>query len=237
MSRIWQSTVLLSALATEAALAAQAPIRPVVYELFTSEGCSSCPPAELIVNELAQRADVLALSYHVDYWDQLGWPDRYSLTEATERQRGYARALRQSSIYTPEAVVDGSLDLVGSQRVAVTRAIAGERIGVATSLSLQAGIIHIHVGDGPIRSSVADVLLVGYLRRAVTDVGRGENSGRRLTESNIVRVLRPLGPWNGAPRDYQLEVASLPDETTDVAVLIQSAGQGAILGAVRQSIR
>jgi len=237
MSHLWRSIVLLSALATGAAWAAQAQIRPVVYELFTSEGCSSCPPAEFIVNELAQRTDVLALSFHVDYWDPLGWRDRYSLAEATERQRGYARALRQPSVYTPQAIVDGSRDLVGSQRAAVTQAIAGERVGVATTVSLEAGILHIRIGEGPIPSSVADVLLVGYLRQAATHIGRGENSGRTLTESNIVRVLRPLGPWNGAPHDCQLEVASLPDETTDVAVLIQSAGQGAILGAVRQSIR
>jgi hypothetical protein len=228
---------LLSALAAGAALPAEVRTRPVVYELFTSQGCSSCPPAEAIANELAQRADVLALSFHVDYWNDLGWRDNYSLAEATERQRGYARALRRSSVYTPQAIVDGSRDLVGSQRDAVTEALAGERVGFATSVSLDAGILHIHIGEGPMRSSGADVVLVGFLRQAVTHIGRGENSGRTLTESNIVRALRPLGAWNGTPHDYQLEVASLPADTTDVAVLIQSAGQGTILGAARQSLQ
>jgi hypothetical protein len=237
MRHMFQSIVLLSAFATNAGRGAPPPLRPVVYELYTSEGCSSCPPADLIVNELAQRTDVLALTFHVDYWDDLGWRDRYSLAEATERQRGYAHALRKSSVYTPQAVVDGMRDIVGSHRAAVTEALVGERVGVATSLSLDAGTVHLHLGEGSIQSPAADVLLVGYLRQATTHIGRGENSGRTLTESNIVRALRPLGASTGAPYDYQLKVGSLPAETTDVAVLIQSAGQGGILGSARQSIR
>src|SRR5271165_7339833 len=87
--------------------------RPAVVELFTSEGCSSCPPAEAYVGELAQRADVLALTFHVDYWDDLGWRDRFALPEAVRRQRNYARRLRLSSIYTPQVVLDGRADFVG----------------------------------------------------------------------------------------------------------------------------
>ena len=216
--------------------AAGAETRPVVLELFTSEGCSSCPPAEVVVTELAQQPNVLPLSFHVDYWDALGWRDRYSLASATERQRVYARTLRRSSVYTPQAVIDGSCDIVGSQRTAVMDAVSGRRDGVVTSASVNDGTIQIHVGSGS-DSASADVLLVGYLREATTPIGRGENSGRTLKESNIVLSLHELGRWNGKPREFEMSVSRLPENVTDIAVLVQSAGQGAILGAVAQRIR
>jgi hypothetical protein len=215
---------------------ASAETRPVVLELFTSEGCSSCPPAEVVVTELAQRPNVLPLSFHVDYWDDLGWRDRYSLASATQRQRVYARTLRRSSVYTPQAVIDGSRDIVGSQRTAVMDAVSGRRDGVATSVSINHGTIQIHVGSGS-DSAGADVLLVGYLREATTSIGRGENAGRTLKESNIVLWLHDLGRWNGKPREFAMSVSRLPENVTDIAVLVQSAGQGAILGAVAQPIR
>src|SRR5579863_449187 len=133
MRHYLRSVLLASGLSVGLMAAAGAETRPVVLELFTSQGCSSCPPAEVIVNELAQRPNVLPLSFHVDYWDDLGWRDRYSLASATERQRVYARTLRRSSVYTPQAVIDGSRDIVGSQRTAVMEAVAGRRDGVATS--------------------------------------------------------------------------------------------------------
>jgi hypothetical protein len=231
-----RSVLVTSALSVGFGAAAGAENRPVVLELFTSEGCSSCPPAEAIVNELAQRRDVLPLSFHVDYWDGLGWQDRFSLLSATERQRGYARTLRRSSVYTPQVVIDGSRDIVGSQRRAVTEAVSGLRDGVATSVSVSGGTIQVHVGAGSDAAS-ADVLLVGYLREATTSIGRGENSGRTVNESNIVLSLFGLGQWNGKPREFQLGVDRLPENVTDIAVLVQSAGQGAILGAVAQPIR
>jgi hypothetical protein len=228
--------LLAFSLSVRFAAAAGAETRPVVLELFTSEGCSSCPPAEVIVNELAQRPNVLPLSFHVDYWDNLGWRDRCSLASATERQRVYARTLRRSSVYTPQAVIDGSRGIVGSQRTAVMDAGSGRRERVGTSMSASGGTIQIHVGAGS-DAATADVLLVGYLREATTPIGRGENSGRSLKESNIVLWLYELGRWNGKPRELEMNVSRLPENVTDIAVLVQSAGQGAILGAVAQSIR
>jgi hypothetical protein len=216
--------------------AAAAEPRPAVLELFTSEGCSSCPPAELIVNELAQRPGVLALSFHVDYWDDLGWRDRYSLASATERQRGYAHALHRSGVYTPQAVIDGSHDIVGSQRAALIEAISSRREGIATSIAVSGGIAQIHVGRGSDRGR-ANVLLVGYLREAITPIGRGENSGRTLKESNIVISLQELGQWNGKPQEFALDLSRLSNNVTDIAVLVQSVGQGPILGAAAQPIR
>jgi hypothetical protein len=231
-----RSVLVVSALSVGLGAVAGAETRPVVLELFTSEGCSSCPPAEVIVNELAQRSDVLPLSFHVDYWDGLGWRDRFSLASATERQRGYARTLRLASVYTPQAVIDGARDIVGSQRSAVMEAVSGRRDGVATSVSVSGETIQIHVGAGSDAAS-ADVLLVAYLREADTLIRRGENSGRTVKESNIVRSLYVLGQWKGKPREFQLSLGRLPENVTDIAVIVQSAGQGAILGAVAQPIR
>ena len=216
--------------------AAGAETRPVVLELFTSEGCSSCPPAEVIVNELAQRPNVLPLSFHVNYWDDLGWRDRYSLASATERQRVYARMLRRPSIYTPQAIIDGTRDIVGSQRAELMAAVSGRRDGVATSASISSGTIQVHVGAGS-DSADAEVLLIGYLREATTPIGRGENSGRTLKESNIVLWFHELGRWSGKPLEFEMSVNRLPENVTDIAVLVQSAGQGPILGAVAQPIR
>ncbi len=228
------SVLLASAVCVGLVGAADAVSRPAVLELFTSQGCSSCPPAEVMVNELAQRPDVLALTFHVDYWDGLGWRDRYSLASATERQRVYARAMHRPSIYTPQVIIDGSRDIMGSQRSTVMDAISDRRDGVAITVSIGEGTIRVLVGA---KTDVvrADVLLVGYLREATTAIGRGENAGRTLKESNIVVALRELGRWNGKPREFQLSADSLPGNVTDIAVLVQSTGQGSILGAVTRN--
>src|SRR6202034_874092 len=162
MGNNFRLVLLASSLSVGFMAAAGAETRPVVLELFTSEGCSSCPPAEVIVNELAQRPNVLPLSFHVDYWDDLGWRDRYSLAAATKRQRMYARTLRRSSVYTPQAVLDGSRCILGSERAAVMDAISAHRDGVAISVSATGGTIQIRVGAGS-DAATADVLLVGYL--------------------------------------------------------------------------
>src|SRR5271168_282393 len=125
---------------------AHAEPRPAVVELFTSEGCNSCPPAEAYVGELAGRSDVLALSFHVDYWDDLGWRDRYGLSQSVERQRTYARSLRLSGVYTPQVVLDGRADYVGSNRSAIDRALKSNRDGVPVSLSVTDGEATVRLG-------------------------------------------------------------------------------------------
>lgn len=229
------SVVMISSLGMAASVA-QAQSRPAVVELFTSEGCSSCPPAEAFLGELAQRPDVLALAFHVDYWDGLGWRDRFVVSEATPRQRGYARTMRLSSIYTPQAVIDGTGDFVGSDRAKIARSLQQSRTGVPVGVSLQEGSIIIEVGaESHIRSS--DVTLIAFARSAVSAIGRGENSGRTLTEYNIVRGLRHLGEYDGHAQIYRAEISALPKDATDVAVLIQASDQGAIVGAGRLAVR
>ena len=204
--------------------------RPAVVELFTSEGCSSCPPAEVYIGELARRPDVLALSFHVDYWDDLGWHDRFDYPEATQRQRGYARAMNLSSVYTPQAVVDGHEDFVGSDRRGIAQSLSSSRTGIPVTISTSDGKVHIDLA-GMAGVPAGDVLLLAYRQSAVSAIGRGENSGRTLTEYHIVRSQRRLGSYTGEARQYDVDVASLPKDATDVAVLVQLTGQGAIVAA------
>jgi len=209
---------------------AEASPRPAVVELFTSEGCSSCPPAEAYVGELANRSDVLALAYHVDYWDELGWRDRFELTQATTRQEKYGQVLRLHNVYTPQVILDGRADYVGSNRSAIGKALQEPRDGVPVMLSIDKGKIHVKLDPSELGRG-GEVILVSYLRKAVSSIGRGENAGRTLEEYNIVRSLRSLGRWDGSAHDFSSPLSSLPPDATDVAVLVQASGQGAIVGA------
>ena len=213
---------------TLAPCVASAASRPVVVELFTSEGCSSCPPADAYLTELAGRRDVLALAFHVTYWNSLGWRDPFSFEAATSRQAEYAGQLGGGS-YTPEMVVDGRRGLVGSERGAVASAIAASRGDASdsapVSLSRSGGGLKVEIGAGGGRGRI---LLIGFDRQHQTQVGRGENSGRTLTESNIVRSLRPIGTYDGA--GMQVSVGTGAGQ--DAAVIVQSS-DGRILGAAR----
>ena len=203
--------------------------RPVVVELFTSEGCSSCPPADAYLSELSRdRPEVLPLAFHVTYWNSLGWQDPYSLEAATKRQAEYSARFGQSA-YTPEMVIDGRKGLVGSNRRAAEAAIRiaqkADEAGVDVSGVRHGGRLSLTVGAG---SGRGQVLVVGYDPGHVTQVGRGENAGRALTESNIVRSIRSVGEWTGAP----LKLESTPPAGEEAAILIQSP-DGAIIGAAR----
>lgn len=216
------------------AVASPAP-RPLVLELFTSQGCSSCPPADAYLGQLSARPDVVALAFHVDYWDELGWRDRFALPQSVARQNVYARNLRRASVYTPELVIDGRTDAVGADGRAVTNALAAQRTGAPLSISLQSAELLVDVGAQPNAPS-CDVLLVAYLRHAISAVGRGENAGRNLEEFNIVREVRPLGTWHGEAKDFHVPLAALARDATDVAVLIQPSGQGPIVGAAARAL-
>jgi hypothetical protein len=205
--------------------------RPMVLELYTSEGCSSCPPADAFIAELAQRPDVLPLSFHVDYWNDRGWRDVFTFAGATPRQHIYAASIHGASVYTPQAVIDGEKAFIGSDRRSILTAMLQAREGIATHLSLNEGQLNISVGAQP-GAKTADVLLIGYLRQATSHIGRGENSGRTLQEFNIVRSLTRLGRFNGSARDFVVPVSSLPQDATHVAVVIQTLGQSSITGAV-----
>lgn len=212
------------------AAVANAQPRPVVVELFTSQGCSSCPPADAYLATLSARPDIIALSFHVGYWDDLGWRDRFALPASVERQNNYARKLHHSSVYTPQLVVDGREDDFRSDGKVVARALSQNRDGVPVGVSVHDAEIQVDIDAQP-GGAPSDVMLVAYLRHAVSNIGRGENAGRTLGEFNIVRDVRMLGQWNGATLNFRVPVASLPSDATDVAVLVQPFGQSPIIGA------
>lgn len=206
--------------------------RPTVVELFTSEGCSSCPPADRLLAELAQRPGILALSFHVDYWDRLGWKDPFSSRAATERQQDYARLLGHGSVYTPQIVVDGRWEGVGSDQAAVAQAL--DRAGhggseVPVALALNRGQVRVVLGPGgPAEPTpAATVLLIGYDRRAVSTVERGENAGQTLTHVDVVRSLAEIGRLTGGTGEI---TAPVPSSAERIAVVVQ-AEDGRVLGA------
>jgi hypothetical protein len=205
-----------------------------VVELFTSQGCSSCPPADAFLTDLQrQRSDVLPLAFHVTYWNNLGWTDRYSFQAATMRQSDYARDLGDSDVYTPEMVVAGAHGLVGSDRPAVLAAIAQAKAaqGVEIPLSLARAGTDLLVSVGRAVGQ-GQLLLIGFDHQHRTAISRGENDGRTVLETNIVRSIQPIGAWNGAART--LHEATPAGE--DFAVLLQGP-DGHILAAARPDPR
>lgn len=223
----------LASIAVSMLLAAVVPAaaagRPVVVELFTSQSCSSCPPAEALLAELAREgADLLPLAFHVTYWNHLSWRDTYSLPAATARQQTYAGRLGDS-VYTPQAVIDGRRGLVGSEAGAVRGAIAQARSAAvaeaSVTLAREGGSLVVRLGAG---RGAGTVTLVGFDPSHVTPVARGENAGRTITQANVVRSVRDIGRWTGAA---QTLTAALP-EGAAAAVIVQ-APDGRILGAGR----
>lgn len=223
-------TVTLALAPFLASVALSAPPRPAIVELYTSEGCSSCPPAEALIAQLAKQPGVLPLAFHVDYWDQLGWRDRFSMKEATQRQQGLAQALGLSTIGTPQLIVDGHNAVWGVNKEDLTRALKGSRNDMPLSLERGAHdlIVRTPARD---RGEVYDVYVVGYLPQAVTRIGRGENAGRTLTEVNVVRFIRKIGQSSSSAGEWKLPLASLPSDASQVVVFLQKPGNGLIVGA------
>lgn len=213
--------------------AARAEPMPVVVELFTSQGCSSCPPADRLLGELAKRPGIITLAYHIDYWDRLGWKDPFSLKAATARQNAYVAALGLKTLYTPQMVIQGATDVVGFDRPAVLAALIAKREGVPVGLSRAEGMLNIELGAG----APGEITLVAYSGETETRVARGENAGRVLKDNSIVRAIHPLGRWDGTPKTIRFDPSALPDGATSVAVLVQGAGQGRMLGAARIDLR
>jgi hypothetical protein len=207
-----------------------AKAQPVVVELFQSQGCSSCPPADANLNAIADRPDVLALSFAVTYWDQLGWKDTFASPQFTARQYAYARGLHRANVATPQVVVNGRRDLVGADRRELDAAIRAAGPPAGASLSVAGGVVSIAAGPAPARG--ADVWLVRYDPRVqLVAVRRGENGGKTLPHRDIVRQFVRLGGWFGAAHSYPLPPAASPGLRS--AILVQAAGGGPILAAAK----
>ena len=215
-----------------------------VVELFTSEGCSSCPPADAVLADLARSSDrsVYALAFHVDYWDDLGWPDRFASAANTARQRAYARSFATRGVYTPQMIVDGAEEFTGSDRdrasTAVARALATPA-GVAVSVQVRPAGSDSVTADYDARGAPAgSVLNLAVVERAAsTVVAAGENAGKTLRHANVVRAF-VTAPLASSPGSVRLPVpAGLRREEADVIAYVQRApggdGHMAILGATR----
>ena len=201
---------------------------PTVVELFQSQGCSSCPPANANVMAIARRPDVLALSWQVTYWDDLGWKDTFDDPAYTQRQRDYARAFSRDEVFTPEVVVNGRSDVVGSDREELAALIRQADRGAGGPIVEIAGNRVTVSGPGPAGDAIVE--LVRYDPNIVqVPVERGENAGRTLPHRNVVRQVARLGTWNGEARSYALPAAREPGLKT--AILVQSGPGGAILAA------
>lgn len=215
-------TMIAAGLALAAGGRARAAEAPVVLELFTSQGCSSCPPADALLGELARQPNVVALAFHVDYWNRLGWPDPFASRTWTDRQRMYARTLG-TEVYTPALVVNGSGMVVGSNRREVARAMR-EAADLKLDLSLRrvGATLEARIGAGLPEGTEVTLAVIDPERETV--VRAGENGGRTLREFRIVRALHPVV----APSD----LASLPPiPRNQAAVLLARDPRGRVLGA------
>ena len=212
------------------------PSTPVVVELFTSQGCSSCPPADELLGELARRPNVVALAFHVDYWDSIGWRDPYSIPQSVVRQRGYVDTLGLSSAFTPQVIIDGRASFVGSDRRRIIAALDERGPTIQVTADVDQRVLTVTItGSDP--GTGADVNAVAFLPHASTAVSRGENAGRRLTEYNIVRQLRRLGAWDGRTSIFRVPVETFPADATRVAILLQRPHQGPVIGSAVAVLR
>lgn len=208
---------------------------PVVVELYTSQGCSSCPPADELLTELARRDDVIALSLHVDYWDYLGWRDVFARHEFTERQMAYRDVAGERSIYTPQMVIHGEGRVVGSRR--------GEVMAALTRAALRPDLTEVELGvsDGRLWADIrpigafagtAVVWMVGYESMpAPVMVLRGENSGKTIIHRNVARSWMKIGEITAASA-ARLSTP-IPEGATGVAVIVQHGRVGPVLGAAK----
>ena len=219
---------------------------PVVVELFPSQGCYSCPPAEAYLAELAERTDIVALEFHVDYWDSLTymwhgqWKDPFSSPQYTARQRDYNVAIRdQSGVYTPQMIIDGRYEAVGSRRPqvadAIDRALRTRKLDIAIAPASDGGALEVTLSGSSGGADIGGVYLARFLDRAETEVKKGENHGKILVSRHIVRDLRKLGDWRGTARKLSLPDDALADnpdgKAMGCAILVQAPNQGHILGA------
>lgn len=236
MAKMWLKLAAgLAAMAALAALPEDAfaadAAHPTVIEIFQSQGCSDCPPAEANVAAVSDRADVLALAFEVDYWDRLGWKDTFSKPEWTARQYAYARSLKSDGVYTPQVIVNGRAEGDGLEPAGLAELMRrGDRGPGGPPVSFAGGALRVGEGEAP--PGGADVWLIRYILRTVeVAIRRGENSGRTLPYRNIVREMVRLGRWTGEAASFPLPGGGDPDLAE--AAIVQAAA-GPIIAAAKR---
>ena len=218
-----------------------------VVELFTSQGCSSCPPADRIIGELARDPTVIALSMPIDYWDYLGWKDTLADARFSERQKAYSQMRGDRKVYTPQVVVNGSVHVIGSDRAGIDRAIgdtkkADDVMSVPVSMTLAGKQITISVAaSGKAPAPAHGEIWIGSVSKAVPiSIGRGENRGRQVTYHNVVRSLIKVGDWNGSAGSWTVPLENVTRDGVDAAVVYVQDGNrdkpGVMFGAAYTSL-
>jgi hypothetical protein len=227
--RLASSLIAAAAAVVPAATGLQAA--PVVLELYTSQGCSSCPPADALLAQLAGLDGVIALALHVDYWDYLGWKDAFAKPQHTDRQRAYAKAARSRTIFTPEMVVQGEDRLKGHDATSIVEEIKRQLARPAQAeitLKRDGDMLDIHVEPAAAAApGPSEVYLVRFIPSEGVQIDGGENAGREVTYTNIVTDWRTIGEWDGTgPLDLRQEAEEGP-----LAVIVQREHMGAVLTA------
>lgn len=235
-----------SAGAQQQAPAAEPTAPKAVLELFTSQGCASCPPADALLEELAKDPNVIAITLAVDYWDYIGWKDTLAKHGHSLRQKAYAEQRGDRMIYTPQVIVDGLVPAKGSDKAAIQKAIArasdsGVTLSVPLKLSVKGSDLVIDVA-GSVNPSHAglvsgDIWVCPVIRAHEVAIGRGENAGKTVTYTNVVRGWVRLGPWNGHAATFTVPLERVRQDNEDGVVVMLQAGSpvtpGPILGAAR----
>ena len=213
---------------------------PSVIELYTSQGCSSCPEADQLLNRLARRPDVIALSFPVSYWDYLGWKDTLARPENTERQRSYAKILGDGEVYTPQAIVNGMQNCLGNSLADIESAVKATvplvgKEAVPLSVRHEGDKLIIDAGAAPEGSlhKKGKVWVAAVQHSLTVRITRGENAGSAVTYTNVVRELTEAGDWLGAPTSYALPMSSLSHDGDMFVVFLQMEELGPIVAAAR----
>jgi len=201
---------------------------PVVIELYTSQGCSSCPPADAMLHDLSKRSDVIPLALHVDYWDYIGWADSFADPSHTRRQQAYAHVAGASTIYTPQMIIGGEDHVIGAKPMEVADAIQAQRSATGVRVAVERSGNRLQITGQTSRALPRGtvVQVVRFTPEAVVDVRRGENAGRQLTYSNIVTDWRSVGEWTG---QGPLNLSATVRGASPLVVIVQEAGPGAVL--------
>lgn len=228
--------VLIAAIATTQAFAAEPR---AVVELFTSQGCSSCPPADRILGDLANDPSVIALTMPIDYWDYLGWKDTLADSRFTARQKAYSKMRGDRDVFTPQAIINGGMQVIGSDRAAIDGAITASHAAIPSTLTVPVEIKQtgnlINVRVAPKDGSRGEVWICAITKSVPITIGRGENRGRRITYHNVVRNWLKVGEFTGAAAQWTVPLENIARDGVDAAaVLVQHGGPerpGAMLGA------
>ncbi|KXF79540.1 hypothetical protein ATN84_04295 [Paramesorhizobium deserti] len=210
-----------------------------MVELFTSQGCNSCPPADALLSDLAKRNDVVALAFHVDYWDYLGWRDTLASPENTARQTAYRNAMKGSMIYTPQVILNGRAQVNGNNAAAIRSGIARMSdapggLTVPVSITrLDGERIVIEAGSGPKPAAPVHLIIAYFDDKAIVPIKGGENSGRSIIYRNAVRDIETIGMWDGKPLRVEIPASELAKKkASGCAVLLQEVSDDSRLGPI-----